>query len=121
MAAARNAKLTQRGKLPLHRFAYRGQIAQRVLVINLAQDIVRQSDAVDSPAAMQRRAGGRAKLGGMIEVLIVGLEKSPVRNPELFDSPAGIPVGTEQNTVLILQEKFANHAWRAAQILNRRR
>src|SRR5690242_3569486 len=87
--------LTLRRELPLERSPSRRQISQRIGVVNLPEHIIRQPDAVDSPAAVQRGAGGRANLGRVIEVLVVGLEKPPMRYPELFDAAIGIAVGPE--------------------------
>src|SRR5947209_6265140 len=105
------------GELFLNGRADRRQVTQRVLIIHFAEYIVRQADPGYSPAPMQWSARCRTDLGRMIEVLVVGLEEPPVRNPELIDSAAGITVGAEQNPVLIFQEKLANHDGRAAQIL----
>src|SRR5688572_8621518 len=55
----------------------RRQMPQRVLVVDLANHFVRQAGARDVPAAVTRRAARRAHLGGMLEVLVVGLEEPP--------------------------------------------
>src|SRR5450432_4596456 len=100
--------LTQRRELLLKRSPERRQVSQGVGVVDLAQHIVGQADAGDSPPAMQWSAGRRAQLRRVIEVLVEGLEEPPMRLPELFDAAAGIAVGAEQNAVLILKEKLAD-------------
>src|SRR6266487_3676038 len=77
-----NVTLPLRGKLFLYRGSRRRQISQRIGVIYFAQNVVRQTNAVDLPTAMQRRASRRPKLRRMIEVLVKSLEKPPVRHPE---------------------------------------
>src|SRR6266550_1849755 len=57
----------------------------------------------------------------MIEVLVVGLEEAEMGHPELLDAPAWIAIRSEQNAVLILQEKLPDQKRRTAQILHRRR
>src|SRR6476620_7544884 len=109
--------LLSRSKLSFHRCPRSRQVAQRVGVVDLAQHVVGQAYAIDSPASVQGRSRRRSQLRGMIEVLVESLEKPPVRHPKLIDAAAGIPVGAEQNAVLILQEKIADHARRAAQVL----
>src|SRR5947209_2567208 len=101
--------LPPRGELPLDRCASRRKVSQRVGIVNLPQHVVRKADPVDSAAAVQRGAGGGAKLRRVIEVLVVGLEEPPVRHPELLDPAVRTPVGPEEDAVLILEEERADH------------
>src|SRR5215475_10688395 len=101
----------------LDRSASRRQVSQSIGVVNFAKDAVRKADAVDSPAAVQRGAGGRAKLRRMIEVLIEGFEEPPMGLPELFFPAAGIAVGSEEDSILILKEELSNHQGSSAQVL----
>src|SRR5262245_29339564 len=100
--------LASRHESLLDRSASRRQVSQSIGVVNFAQDAVRKADAVDSPAAVQRGSGGRAKLRRMIEVLIVGFEEPPMGLPELFFPAAGIAVGSKEDSILILKEELSN-------------
>src|SRR6266566_5085059 len=96
-------------------------VAKGVRIVDLAQHIIRQTDTVDPPAAVQRRSRGRAQLRRMIEVLVVGLKEAEMGYPKLLDASTGVTVRPEQNTILILQEKLPDQKRRTAQILHRRR
>src|SRR5437773_2746669 len=105
---ARGWVLLALGELSLNSCASGRQVSQRIGVVNLAKHVIGQADAGDSPAAVQRRAGRRPNLGGMVEVLVVGLEESPMGRPELLDSPAGIAVRSQQNSVLVFEEELTD-------------
>src|SRR5437660_3060667 len=106
---ARLRVLLALGELLLNSSPSRRQVSQSIGVIDLAKHIIGQANARDFPAAMQGGAGGGTQLRRMIEVLIVSLQESPMRHPELVDSTPGIPVGAEQDAVLIFEEELPDH------------
>src|ERR1022692_3585588 len=71
-------------------------MAKGVGMVDLAQYIIRQTDTVDPPAAVQRRSRGRAQLRRMIEVLAVSLKEAKMGRPELLDAPARLTIRPEQ-------------------------
>ncbi len=108
-------------ELALDGIAHLGKVPERVLEVDLAQNFVRKADAVDVVAAVARRTAGGADLRRMKEVLVEGLQKPPVRRPEVVDRAARVAVGAEEDPVLVLEEERPPETGRAAQILNRRR
>src|SRR5919201_1308788 len=74
----------------------------------------RMSDVIAVPRADAGSSRG-SKLRRMIEVFVVGLQETPMRDPEFLDAASRIPVRSEQNPVLILEEELANHARRSAE------
>src|SRR5688572_21973565 len=98
----------------------RRQVPQRVLVVDLANHFVGETSARDVPAAVARRAAGRAHLGGMLEVFVEGLEEAPVRLPEVLHAAIRAAVRSHQHAVLILDQEFAPEPRRAAEILDGR-
>src|SRR5215471_9428103 len=83
---------SERCELPLNGRSSGWHVAQGVGIVNLAKDVVRQADAGNSPAAMQRGACSGAQLRRVVEVFVEGLQKSPMRHPELVDSPRWIAI-----------------------------
>ena len=108
-------------ELALDGIAHLGKVPERVLEVDLAQHFVRKADAGDVVAAVARRTAGGADLRRMKEVLVEGLQKPPVRRPEVVDRAARVAVGAEEDPVLVLEEERPPETGRAAQILNRRR
>ena len=86
-------------ELALDGIAHLGKVPERVLEVDLAQHFVRKADAVDVVAAVARRTAGGADLRRMKEVLVEGLQKPPVRRPEVVDRAAPVAVGAEYDII----------------------
>src|SRR5260370_328719 len=102
----------------IQNLSFHAQQPSRVVVVDLAQNRIRQSQAGNAPAALGRLLGGR-----IVEVFVFGLEEAVVDFVEAltedllrrFDA-FGDSVGAEQDTVLILVEELSRAAGLAAQL-----
>jgi hypothetical protein len=111
---------SRRRKLPFDRRAKRWHAPQRVLVIDLSEHFVGEANSGDVPAAVAGRSAGRPELRRVLEVLVVRLEKTPVRRPEIVHAALRVAVGPHENPILILQEERAPETRCTSEILHGR-